>query len=122
MMIHLSKYAVVGLLGTALHFALLALAVELGDVDPVFASLAVFPPVVLLSYVLNRNWTFRSEKDHYVALPKYLVISLASLATNFFVMNTLVNVYGMWYIAAQVCSIGIIPIVNFLLKKYWAFV
>lgn len=122
MIVHISKYAVVGLLGTALHFTLLAIAVEGANYDPVYASLAVFPPVVVLSYILNRNWTFQSEKDHFVALPKYIVISLASLATNFFIMNTLVNIYGMWYLAAQVCSIAIIPIVNFLLKKYWAFV
>jgi len=36
-------------------------------------------------------------------------------------MYTLLTIFDIWYLAAQACSIAIIPVINFILKKYWAF-
>lgn len=118
---HISRYVVVGILGTATHFLLLYVFVEMFAQDPVVASIAAFPVVVWLSYVLNKNWTFESDKAHMVALPKYLLVCLVSLMNNFLLMYLLVNIVEIWYMAAQACSIAVIPIINFILKKYWAF-
>lgn len=121
MLEHISKYAVVGLIGTSTHFSLLYFFVEALYWDPVLASVSAFPPVVFLSYILNRNWTFKSDKEHQIALPKYLAVSLVSLANNSILMYTLVSLLDIWYLTAQLCSIAIIPVINFVLKKYWAF-
>ena len=118
---HVIRYAVVGILGTFTHFSLLYIFVEKLYQDPVLSSIAAFPVVVWLSYVLNKNWTFESDKAHMIALPKYLIVCLVSLMNNFLLMHLLVNVFEVWYMAAQACSIAIIPVINFILKKYWAF-
>ena len=111
----------VGILGTSLHFLLLFIFVEKFSQDPVLSSIAAFPAVVFISYVLNKNWTFESDKAHAIALPKYLIVCLVSLINNFLLMYLLVNIFEIWYMAAQACSIAVIPLINFILKKYWAF-
>tara|TARA_R110001592_G_scaffold319724_3_gene597485 strand:- start:13929 stop:14297 length:369 start_codon:yes stop_codon:yes gene_type:complete len=118
---HVTRYAVVGILGTSLHFLLLFIFVEKFSQDPVLSSIAAFPAVVILSYVLNKNWTFESDKAHAIALPKYLTVCFVSLMNNFLLMYLLVNVLEIWYMAAQAFSIAVIPVINFILKKYWAF-
>lgn len=52
------KYGIVGLLGTGIHVGVLVLLVEMFRVPAVMATTIGFVVTLLVSYVLNRNWTF----------------------------------------------------------------
>jgi putative flippase GtrA len=121
MIIPAAKYLVVGILGTATHLSLLYLAVEFLHMPPLLGSSAAFVVVVVQSYLLNRNWTFQSDREHSSALPRYLAVSGLGFVGNLTIMFVMFNILGLWYMLAQASAAVVIPAMNFLLNKYWTF-
>lgn len=116
-----SKYAVVGILGTVTHLGLLYIFVEWLGVPPLPATSIVFVWVVLQSYVLNKNWVFENDNSHATSLPRFVVVSVTGFFGNLGIMYLMVNVVGLWYMAAQAVTILIIPPMNYLMNRYWTF-
>jgi putative flippase GtrA len=116
-----AKYFVVGILGTATHLSLLYLAVEFFAFSPLLGTSVAFIWVVIQSYFLNRNWTFQSDKKHTSTLPRYLIVSGIGFMTNFLLMFFMLEVLGLWYMFAQILTALVVPLMNFLLNKYWTF-
>ena len=121
MIVSAAKYFVVGVLGTATHLFLLYIAVEFVYLSPLLGTSAAFIWVVIQSYLLNRNWTFQSDKKHTSTLPRYLIVSGIGFITNFLLMFFMLEVLGLWYIFAQILTALVVPLMNFLLNKYWTF-
>ena len=121
MIIPAAKYFVVGILGTVTHLSLLYFAVEFLHMPPLLGSSAAFVVVVVQSYLLNRNWTFQSDRGHGSALPRYLAVSGMGFVGNLTIMFVMFNILGLWYMLAQASAAVVIPVMNFLLNKYWTF-
>ena len=116
-----AKYIVVGILGTATHLGLLYVTVEFFFFSPLLGSSTAFVWVVIQSYLLNHNWTFQSDQKHACTLPRYLIVSGVGFLSNFLLMYFMVNVLEIWYMTAQILTALVIPIMNFLLNRYWTF-
>ena len=115
------RYAVVGVIGTAVHFGVLAALVELFGVEPVTSSTIGFIVTVIVSYVLNHRWTFRSDRGHRSALPRYIIVSITGMLLNTGIMFLTVHVFGLWYILGQCLVVVVVPITNFALNYRWSF-
>lgn len=116
-----SKYALVGILGTATHLGLLYILVEFARMSPLLSTSIAFVWVVLQTYFLARSWVFRSDKKHSTSLPRFVVVSVTGFFANLGIMYVMVNVLGIWYMAAQTVTIVVIPPFNFLMNRYWTF-
>lgn len=116
-----TKYIVVGVLSTLTHLTLLYILVEFFQLSPLPASSIAFIWVVLQSYWLNRTWTFRSDRNHLSSLSRYIVVSLVGFFSNLAIMYFMLSVGGLWYMAAQTVTILVIPLINYLLHRYWTF-
>jgi putative flippase GtrA len=116
-----AKYFVVGALGTVTHLTLLYITVEFFLFSPLLGTSCAFIWVATQSYLLNRNWTFRSSKKHSSTLPRFLIVSIIGFLGNFGMMYVLLNIFSLWYMLAQMLTALVIPIMGFLLNKYWAF-
>ena len=115
------RYVVVGVLGTAIHFGILAALVEWFHMDPVLSSGIGFVVTLIVSYVLNHTWTFRSTARHRSALPRYVAVSVLGLGLNTAVMYLAVRVLGLWYVAGQALVVVVVPATNFVLNRSWSF-
>lgn len=115
------RYAVVGALGTAIHFGVLVALVELTAVDSVLASAVGFLVTLIASYVLNHRWTFESRTPHGAAFRRYAAVSLLGLGLNSLIMYLAVHVFGLWYVVAQALVVTVVPAVNYLLNRSWTF-
>lgn len=115
------RYIIVGGLGTAIHLTILALCVEWFGIDAVMGSIIGFVGALLVSYVLNHYWTFRSRRSHLSSLYRYVTVSLFGLGLNTGMMYALIHILNIWYFAAQLSVILVVPLVNFLLNSYWTF-
>lgn len=119
----LIKYGLVGLLGTALHFGLLVALVELAGARPVLASAAGFVVVLLVSYELNRRWTFNraapGARLHTFA--KYAATSLMGLGLNTAIMYAAVDVLALPYTVGQAGVTLVIPVFNYIMNRTWTF-
>ena len=80
-----------------------------------------FVGALLVSYLLNHYWTFQSRRSHLVSLPMYVTVSLVGLALNTGMMYALIHILKIWYFAAQLCVILVVPLVNYLLNSNWTF-
>ena len=116
------RYAIVGLLGAAIHIAILTILVEWAHWDPIVSSVAGFLVVLALSYWLNIKWSFKhSPQSHRKAIFRYTLVSVMGLGLNTLIMFCLVNGLGIWYLLGQAIATLIVPIHNFLLNFYWTF-
>lgn len=116
-----ARYALVGIIGMLVQLGILAACVELLKLDPMLGTSVGFIIALLLQYALNHRWTFRSKRSHKSSLWRYIVVSLSGFALNFGMMAMLIDYFHIWYIAAQVSVIAVVPLFNFVLNRYWAF-
>ncbi len=114
-------YAGIGAIGTAGHFAVLIVLVDLGDFTPSFASSAGFLVGALINYFLNYQFTFQSDKQHLEALPKFLTIALVGFCLN----GTIVFFGTAWlaihYLLIQIVATTTTLLASFAGNYFWTF-
>ncbi|HWQ42911.1 MAG TPA: GtrA family protein [Desulfosporosinus sp.] len=115
------RYGLVGLLGTILHFSSLIALVELAHLDPVISSVVGFLLVLLISYYLNRNWTFCAVDRKKRQFLYYTMVSLIGLGLNSSIMFIDVHVLQWNYLYGQCLVVVVVPVSNFLMNRRWTF-
>ena len=115
------RFALVGLVATATTYAVLVGLVELMHADPVAASVAGYLVGMVVNYLLNYHYTFRSGQRHHVAAPKFVVVLLIGLAINTALMHLGVNRLGLNYMLVQLGAIAVVMTWNYLANRYWSF-
>jgi putative flippase GtrA len=117
----ITRYAIVGILGTLTHIGILVALVEAFHQEPVFSSTVGFMVALVISYFLNRNWTFQTNLGHSYALTRYVIVSFLGLLLNSGIMYLTVNILGWWYLFGQLTVILLVPASNFWLNSSWSF-
>jgi len=107
------RFAVVGLVGSAVYYALLWSMVELGGVPVLPASTFAFAVVVLENYLLHRSWTFSSCAPHRQALPRFALMAGWGAVLNGMVMDTCLR-FGWHYLLAQTLALVVVVACNFI--------
>lgn len=115
------RYGLVGLLGTGLHFGTVIALVEWARLDPVPASALGFLLALVVSYILNRAWTFRSRRRGRRQFLAYAAVSLLGLGLNSAIMFLTVHVLRWNYLYGQALVVAVVPVVNYLLNLRWTF-
>lgn len=111
----------VGVVAAVAHYGVLILLVELGGVVPVIATLWGFLAGAGVSYLLNRRFTFKSDRPHRAAAPRFLAVSTGGFILNGLVMWALNEKLGIQYLAAQVMATLIVLFWNFSANRWWTF-
>lgn len=117
----LVAFGLVGILGTAAHYASLILLVEAAGIGAVAATTTGFTVGALVNYFLNHRYTFRSDKAHLEAGPKFLLIALVTGALNALLVQLGVGVLGIHYLPVQIASTLAVFLANFALNSLWTF-
>lgn len=113
------RFGLVGVANTLAH-ACVVIALMEAFAPPAFVANGVaFMLANLMSYVLNSRFTF-STPVSFTGYRRFLLVSLVSLALTLLI--TLVAEYLGWhYGIGLVMVILIVPILNYLVMKAWAF-
>lgn len=115
------RYVTVGGLGTAVHYATLAAAVELGGATPTVGTVLGATVGAAVNYVLNYHFTFASKASHSRTLPRFLGISTLSLGLNGGGMWYAVHRLHVHYLLAQLLCTGAVLVIGYVLNKLWTF-
>jgi putative flippase GtrA len=115
------KYGLVGILGTGLHFSVLICLVKLLGCNVVFSSTIGFIIVLIISYFLNKYWTFNSSGHGLQEFIKYAVVSLIGLFLNTIIIYVCTYILELNYIIGQFCVVFIVPISNYFFNSMWSF-
>jgi putative flippase GtrA len=121
MIARLLRYAVSGGASALTHFGIgLALAEGL-HVRPVVASTAGFVASIVVSYVLQHAWVFRSTAGHAVAGSRFLTVTAAAFALNTAVLWGGTEVLSAPFPLVQAVALVAIPVLNYTLNSRWTF-
>lgn len=115
------SFATIGVVATALHYAVLIALVEIAAVSPVRASAAGALAGAFLSYGLNRFITFRSSAPHTTTVSRFFCVAAIALAINTALMALFTELLTLPYLLAQVITTGLIVIITFGANKWWTF-
>jgi putative flippase GtrA len=114
-------FGCVGLLNTAVHFAVFEVLLRLVGLPLLLASAIGYSAGVANSYVLNRMWTFAVKtRASTVEFGKFVAVNVAALLLNLVVLEQLTSM-GLTPEVSQVLAIGASLTANFAGNKWWAF-
>jgi len=117
------KFSLVGSINGIFSIFLLFLFYDVFNLDLVFATSASFILSFLLSFFLQKNWTFRDDRPK-KSFHQGFIYSLnifIGLNMNGFLMHLFVCSFGLWYLFSQLVVNLIISIYNFLIYRYIIF-
>lgn len=116
------KFSMVGVLNTAIHYGVFYALYRYAGLYHLLASTAGFCFAVVHSYILNKLWTFQRRGARIRAeFLKFFLVSILSLCVNLAGMAILVELLLVHPPVAQLVTIGITLVVNFLSNKFWTF-
>lgn len=111
----------VGVLAAIAHYGVLVSLVEGGIASPVPATLCGYLAGGLVSYVLNRRHTYKSDRPHGEAGWRFAVVAGVGFLMTGMSMHTLVTGLGMPYLLAQLITTGMVLVWSFLAHRAWTF-
>ncbi|AWI78360.1 polysaccharide biosynthesis protein GtrA [Parazoarcus communis] len=120
-LIRFVRFAAVGLVGTAAHYALLLVLVEMGGAPPISGSVAGFLLGAMVNYAINHRFVFRSGRAHAEALPRFMTVAGVGLCWNALLMYLLTNLMGLHYLLAQVLTTGLLLVWHYVGNAVWTF-
>lgn len=111
----------VGLVAALIHYALLYGLVEIWFYDPVSASLAGYVAGGLVSYALNRAFTYEAQRGIWQAGWRFGVVAAIGFGLTWLLMGWFFTRLGWHYMLAQALTTGIVLVWSFLAHKFWSF-
>jgi putative flippase GtrA len=114
-------FAGVGAVAAVVHYGALIGLVESGLATPVPATLAGYVAGGIVSYLLNRRHTYRSDRPHAEAGWRFAVVALVGFLLTGVFMHLFVTRWGAPYLPAQLVTTGIVLVWSFAAHKFWTF-
>ena len=111
------RFAVVGAITTTLDLVLFA-GLTAAAVTPALANVFSYSCGILLSYILNRAWTFGVEASRVQAF-KFVISTLTGLLISTLLVAVLMTIIPAMY--AKLVSIPIVFGWNYLMARAWVF-
>lgn len=116
-----SAFFGVGVVAAVVHYSVLVAGVELAGLGAVPATLAGYVLGGIVSYLLNRRHTYRSDRPHDEAGWRFAVVAGIGFLITYGLMSLFVDRWSLPYVPAQVVTTGIVLIWSFFAHKYWSF-
>ena len=115
------RFAVVGVISTALNYSLFLLLLSVFSINYLIASAFGYVCGLCLGYPLNRLWTFELVQDSSDKKIKYLLVYLLSLVMGLVLLEFLVVNLLFRPEIANIFVIGFLTLAKFVGIKYLVF-
>lgn len=109
-------FVAVGSMGTALHYAILYILVASSLLLPGAAAMVGATFGALFNYYVNRKYTFDSDSPHIAALPKYILMSICSVAITGIIVSMAVRL-DYHYLVGQIVATAVALVLNFTVSN-----
>lgn len=114
-------YMLMGGVGTVAHYAVLIVGVAGMGRDAIMASMLGACVGAVVNYGLNYRITFYSSVRHRTSAPKFFLIAGIGVLLNGLLMQLLVSVMDMNYMAAQIVTTCVLLITTYRANSLWTF-
>ena len=122
------KFNLVGALGMGVQLGTLALLVHVLELHYLLATVLAVEAAVLHNFLWHMRWTWADRKEVQSGSPFVMLLrfnltnGLVSIAGNLLFMRVLAGAAGLEPVAANLLSIALCSLVNFLLADRFVFV
>jgi putative flippase GtrA len=117
----LVRFGMVGLASLGIYFGLLWLFGALTELSLLIRATLAYGLGIVFNYLVQKSFTFRSQRQHQHAGPRYLVVQLGGMAINSVALWVGVDVAHWWYPPVQLAAIGLTAMWSYWGQKFWAF-
>ena len=121
-----AKFGGVGLAATAVHVAIFSAVIELWNIEPMKSNVIAFCFAFWVSFFGHFYWTFSESGDDRrspkAAVIRFLFTALTGFALNSLIVYTVEHVFQLPYQYATIGMIFFVPLLLFIMSKYWAFI
>lgn len=114
------RFAAVGAVATAAHYAVLIALKELAHIPVLWATSVGYLAGAVVGYSLNRRYTFEANHRFAEGLAKYVSVGLAGLVLNGAITVGLTGL-GLFYLLSQMIATGIVLVWNFCAARFIVF-
>jgi len=115
------RFGFVGIVSNGVYFSVLPLLTFVFDAVLWLAGAIAYASSVLVNYLLQRSLTFRSQRAHRQAGPRYLVVQAVALGLNSLLLGLLVTRMGLHFVIGQGAALVVTTAWNYLCQKFWVF-
>lgn len=112
-------FGLIGASNTMIHGAVLVLMVEWLMMEVTVSHFFAFCVANVFSYLMNSKITFKARMT-LVRYVRFFLASLLSLGLTL-LLSWLTDAYGQHYLFGFFLIVVLVPILNFLVMKFWAF-
>ena len=120
-----AKFGGVGLVATAVHVMIFSVLIEFWNIEPMKANVIAFCLAFWISFIGHFYWTFAGGEDDRRSLGnagiRFLFVALTGFALNSLIVYIVEHQLRLPYVYATFGMIFIVPLVLFLMSRYWAF-
>ena len=109
-----ARFALVGLVATAIQYGILASSVEIFGLRADTGSGIGFALSAIVNYLLNHRFTFRSSRAHSSALWRFMAVAGVGLLLNVGLMTLLAERWQLQYLLAQALDTAVTLFWNFI--------
>lgn len=120
-MIQFIRFALVGVANTALGYAVIFGCMYGLGWSALASNVAGYAVGLLVSFTLNRRFTFRSEGKARAELLRFVCIFAVAWSANFAVLIVLLNVVHMNEVLAQILAGVVYFVLSYVMSKYYVF-
>jgi putative flippase GtrA len=113
------RFGLVGIVNTGVHAGIVIALMETLAPPAYVANGIAFMFANVMSYCINSRFTFRTAIS-FRGYRKFLLVSLLSLALTL-AITSLAEYSGLHYGIGLVLVICVVPVLNYLVMKLWAF-
>lgn len=114
------RFGAVGILNTIITILSFMLLVYVG-VNYLLANTLAYGLGVINSYILNKNWVFKSDAQHQRLFLKFLLVNLITLGFNTACLFFFVDYLNFHPYFGQIIATGFGMFINYFLNKNWTF-
>jgi putative flippase GtrA len=116
-----SRFLVVGVFNTLIGYCVIFACMYLARMTPETSNVAGYAIGLVASYVLNRNYTFKSRQNRFNESIRFLAVFAIAYALNFAVLIILIHRIGIHEGVSQIFAGLIYVIASYLMNKYFVF-
>ena len=117
------RYFICGTIAASTNIGLLYVFTDIAGIWYLYSSILAFLIALFVSFSLQKFVVFKDTKTngiHY-QFGKYFIVAIFGIVTNTAIMFICVDVFGIWYILAQIIAGFFVMIQNFILYKFFIF-
>jgi putative flippase GtrA len=115
------RFALVGFVNTSVGYGVILLLHYVVGFSPVFANFGGYAIGTILSYALNRRFTFASGRPHKVALPQFAIAAAGCFLLNLLVLNIGLNALSLPVALAQAMAVTTYTVFFYLASRFLIF-